>query len=287
VIEFLGRLAVTPGFVPGMNFGEVCWNGFRDLDPPFADAVSICETADGQIGALIWVEPPDEFALTVDLTFAANSGLLLKLAMFGKERLVQLACPTNVSVRAGTTALRGDPVMAEVLGSMGFETDGTVRHHTYRRELSGALDIPVLAEGFRFAAIADEDQLPKRIEVHLAVWPNATLDLANYRSVRQSPLYRPELDLVVVAPDGRYAAFLIGWYEPVSGAIQFEPIGARPEFRRLGLTRALIFEGLHRARELGARVAYINCLAENDPGTALYSACGFDLPGEWIWWTEP
>ena len=54
----------------------------------------------------------------------------------------------------------------------------------------------------------------------------------------------------------------------------FEPVCTAPEHRHQGLARALMVEGLHRLRALGAETA---CLGTGDmvPANKLYEAVGF------------
>ncbi|WP_223167523.1 GNAT family N-acetyltransferase [Nonomuraea sp. SYSU D8015] len=89
------------------------------------------------------------------------------------------------------------------------------------------------------------------------------------------PGYRPDLDLVAVAPDETLAGFCVGWFDADRRLGQVEPLGVDPRHRRAGLGGALLGEMLHRFRALGARRA----LVETDPGDAaavrLYESAGF------------
>jgi len=81
----------------------------------------------------------------------------------------------------------------------------------------------------------------------------------------------------VEAPDGTLAASAIGWYDEANGAGQFEPVGTRPDHRRLGIGRALMLFGLQRFREAGAEQAIVACRGdENYPiPRRLYESVGF------------
>jgi ribosomal protein S18 acetylase RimI-like enzyme len=85
-----------------------------------------------------------------------------------------------------------------------------------------------------------------------------------YRGFMQAPGYDPDLDTVVVAPDGRFAAFTMGWIDPANRVGTFEPVGTHREFQRRGLGKAALLEGMRRlqARDM---MATVGCHAHN-PG---------------------
>ena len=104
--------------------------------------------------------------------------------------------------------------------------------------------------------------------------------------LRAAPMYRQDLDLAVRASDGRYASYLIGWWDPDAKLGLLEPVGARSSYRRLGLTKALIQETLRRFQELGADRAFVNSLANDVPSNALYRSAGFQRIAEWQSWSR-
>jgi len=48
-----------------------------------------------------------------------------------------------------------------------------------------------------------------------------------YRNIQNAPLYRRDLDLVAVAPDGAIAAFCTAWFDDVTRSGVFEPVATR------------------------------------------------------------
>lgn len=73
-----------------------------------------------------------------------------------------------------------------------------------------------------------------------------------YGLLRQAPDYRPDLDLYAVTGSGEIAAFGTMWLDRANRIGMLEPLGTVPEFRGLGLDRALIGEGLRRLEAEGA-----------------------------------
>lgn len=147
------------------------------------------------------------------------------------------------------------------------------------RELA-ELEEPHLPTGFRFLTMADAGvELSKRVAVHQAAWSEfgtRVTDDTYPRVIRTWP-YRPELDLLVEAPDGSPVAFALAWYDDANLIGEFEPVGTDPRFRRLGLGRAVNLFGLQRLREAGATHAIV--ASRGDEGypipSRLYEAIGF------------
>jgi ribosomal protein S18 acetylase RimI-like enzyme len=97
--------------------------------------------------------------------------------------------------------------------------------------------------------------------------------------VMRTPGFHLDRELIVVAPDQRFAAFLIYWIDPVSKSGLFEPVGCHQNFQRRGLTRALMYEGMRRMVAHGMTKAIVNHqpAQQNPAAAALYRSVGFTL----------
>ena len=99
----------------------------------------------------------------------------------------------------------------------------------------------------------------------------------------KSPSFREELELVVVAPDGSFAALAGMIYDEDNRFGLFEPVCAHPESRRLGLTRKLMLEDWRRVRELGAEECYVGT-GIGMPANRFYDSVGFKVINTgWLW----
>lgn len=94
---------------------------------------------------------------------------------------------------------------------------------------------------------------------------------------RRLPGYRPELDLVVVAPDGTGASACTCWYDATTRCGEFEAVGTSKAYQRMGAGKAVIMEGLRRLHRLGATQAVVQTTMNNAPAIALYQSCGFEV----------
>jgi ribosomal protein S18 acetylase RimI-like enzyme len=78
-----------------------------------------------------------------------------------------------------------------------------------------------------------------------------------YRNIQTAPLYRRDLDLVAITPNGAVAAFSTIWFDDVTRSAYFEPVATVPAHQRRGLGKAILTEGLRRLQRLGATRAFV------------------------------
>ncbi|MFZ0548355.1 MAG: N-acetyltransferase [Candidatus Promineifilaceae bacterium] len=91
---------------------------------------------------------------------------------------------------------------------------------------------------------------------------------------RNATCFVRELDLVAVAEDGRFAAYVGIPYEGTNRRGIFEPVCTHPDHRQKGLAKALMVEGLRRLKARGA-VDVIVETGDMIPANALYTSLGF------------
>lgn len=132
-----------------------------------------------------------------------------------------------------------------------------------------------LPEGFTVRAVGGEDEWQRRVDLHRVVYHPSRVTLPAYRRLRAAPLYRPDLDLVAVAPNGEFVSYCILWYDERTRVGEYEPVGAHPDWRRQRITRAVLVEGLRRLRALGAERAIVLTNTSNTPAIRLYESIGF------------
>ncbi|MGV4980946.1 GNAT family N-acetyltransferase [Streptomyces sp. NRAIS4] len=163
----------------------------------------------------------------------------------------------------------------------GYETDPASLGDTgswtqlNQRDLDD-LERPVLPDGFRFRT-AGEAGPQAVVQAHVDAWAPSPYTAEAYEGVRRTPPYRADLHVLVEAPDGAMAASTIMWLDEVNKTAEFEPVGTHPDYRRLGLGRAMLLHGMHLAREGGANHMTVACLgAPGHPAArGLYYSVGF------------
>ncbi len=160
----------------------------------------------------------------------------------------------------------------------------------YRRRLEGPVPVPELPEGFHVRRLGGERELGSRAAASQAAF-DSTMDAESYRRRYQgfmrSPVYRPELDIVAIAPDGAVASFCNGWLDLSNRVGLFEPVGTHPDYQRLGLGRAVLAEGMRRMMAYGMREVIVCAENDNPPAQALYRGAGFQPERRLLTYRKP
>jgi ribosomal protein S18 acetylase RimI-like enzyme len=146
-----------------------------------------------------------------------------------------------------------------------------------RRQSSEPAPDLSLPAGFVIRPLAGDGEVEAYVDLHRAVFESRNMTVAWRARTLRRPEYVPDLDLVAVAPDGRLAAFCVGWLDRDAGEVvgQVEPLGARADFRRLGLGRAVLSECLRRMRGFGARRVFVETDNYRNAALDLYESAGF------------
>lgn len=148
----------------------------------------------------------------------------------------------------------------------------------YRRRLGGAVAAPELPKGFYVRRMAGERELGSRAAASRAAFDSDMPEdryQERYRGFMHSPVYRPELDIVAIAPDGEVASFCNGWLDFSNRVGLFEPVGTHPAHQRLGLGKAVLAESMRRMMAYGMREVIVCAEHDNLAAQRLYQSAGF------------
>ena len=143
------------------------------------------------------------------------------------------------------------------------------------------LDPGPLPEGFSIRPLKGQAELEAAVALHRACFDSGNMTLAWRERLIQAPHYRPDLDLVVEALDGRLAGFWLGWFDQAGPGGQptgqVEPMGVHPDFRQLGLGRKVLIAGLHNLKAAGAASIIVETDDYRNAAHSLYLSAGFEL----------
>lgn len=78
-----------------------------------------------------------------------------------------------------------------------------------------------------------------------------------YESLRKAPDYKAEFDLSIVDKNSEIASFATIWYDKLNKVGILEPVGTIQKYRKMGLGKAVIYEGINRIKSYGARKIYV------------------------------
>jgi mycothiol synthase len=133
-------------------------------------------------------------------------------------------------------------------------------------------------KGFVIRPLAGIDEVDAYVELHRSVFESRNMTREWRMRTLDRPEHHPDLDLVAVAPDGRLAAFFIGWMNQEPGGRvegQIEPIGVHQDFRKMGLGGAILIEGLRRLKLHHAQDIYVITDNYRNAALDLYESAGF------------
>lgn len=174
----------------------------------------------------------------------------------------------------GVWALESDPATIAILEEHGLQRRDA-GYVYWSRSLEPPPPEPVLPAGYTLRHFEGEVELAQRVAVHQAAFAPSRLTIERYTKAMSNPPYRRDLDVVVVAPDGSFAAFCIGWLDETIGVGELEPVGTHPAHQRRGLGRSVCFGVFARLARLGARTAIVYSWHADPASGALYASVGF------------
>ncbi len=118
-------------------------------------------------------------------------------------------------------------------------------------------------------------------------WTVGNITDEDYARFMRLPGYHANLDVVTIAPDGRIAAYVVGWIDQLNRIGDLGPVGARQEYRRQGYTRLALLESLRRMQAYGMDRVCISTGISNVPAINLYTSLGFVIVNRYLDYNQP
>ena len=249
------------------------WTRQNTVFDPCAE-IELFENAAGELLGFVFTDTPGW--AVVQATPDAHADLLGAMLDLAEDKAQTPAVPLVVR------AFGADSVLVSALVARGYVAGD---HSTPRFEIrpGQAVPVPELPAGFSVVSVGNTpEQLRARTELHRAVWHPSRVTLPAYLHLRASPTYTPELDMVLAAPNGDLAAYVLGWNDPATRMGVLEPVGTHQDYRQQGLARLLVLAALQRFAELGAERVYVCTSESNLAAVRLYTSCGFVVTGRYL-----
>jgi ribosomal protein S18 acetylase RimI-like enzyme len=252
------------------------WHGILNMkDGTLEDDVFIWEDENGEIAAVLNREAPGSVFLQIHPELRSPE-LEEEMLSVAEQYLV---VPVGNNYRTlHVWAEQKDTQLKEILKKRGYNICNKRKpEYQRRRILTEPITPQPIADGYSIRSLGDISEHHARCRVSWRAFhpdePDKHFEDGWYHNIQRAPLYRRDLDLVAVAPDGTFAAFSIIWLDDFTRTGLFEPVGTAPEYQRLGLGRAILTEGLIRLKHLGADIAYVG--SHSEAAHNLYAAVGF------------
>jgi len=162
---------------------------------------------------------------------------------------------------------RADDVMAAVLAGHGFTTMEDELVESWLAA-AGRPAISPLHSDYQLVSRLDTLSAPHHM-IHRS-GPDVETRL------RQTSLYRPDLDLLVLDSHDRVAAYALSWFDPDTGTGLVEPMRTEDDHQRRGLARHLLTAGIDLLADAGAVRIKICFEPDNPASRGLYLSVGFE-----------
>jgi ribosomal protein S18 acetylase RimI-like enzyme len=191
---------------------------------------------------------------------------------------------SDEGLKISVVALEGNPAREAAVREHGFE-----RGQVYGILRLRALDAPVpdfrLPEEFVIRSVRPEEDFDRIAAAIRVVFGHGEWFTGEVlEELSRASFYRGDLDLVAVAPSGDIASFCTFRMDPPSRATELEPMGTLPEYRRMGLAKALLVEGFRRLARHDPMLLYIGGAADTPEANRLYEVTGFTERYDYYYW---
>jgi len=157
----------------------------------------------------------------------------------------------------------------------GYTKDPDKNRPLYNFDIPDPFPSIPIKEGFRLTSLAEECDWAK---VHGVIWrgfghrddiPMNERELEDRQKMFDTPKAQRDLKIAVAAPDGEFVSFCGMFIESVNHFGYAEPVATDPRYRRLGLGKAAVLEGIRRCATRGATTVYVGS------NQLFYQAIGF------------
>lgn len=249
------------------HVADITWRMMYSHHFDAANNVRLWEDADDSLVGLTWFYPTAHMEM-----HTSQPDLWPEMLAWGVDRMHALGEKEILAVSATST----EAALIQFLEAQGFAFDEA---YDLRQSLNLTDNIvpPTVPEGFTLRAAPASDQIAERVKIHHAAFNSEAVTVEGYNNARRDPAYDPDVDIFILAPDGRFAAFCLAWADAVTGVGDIEPIGVHPDFQRRGLGRAIMLEALHRLRDRGMNRVVLSTWTGNQRALNLYKSLGFEV----------
>lgn len=216
---------------------------------------------------------------------ARGGDLADQVIAWGSEHIREVGRERNQPARMRSGVRDFETFSREVLERNGLSI---VRYFfKMARSLDEPIPEPQFPEGYTMRYSNGSDgEMERWVEMFnqsfIDHWNHHPMQLDDHKHWLTNPKYRPEGNLIAVAPDGTFAAFCFCWIDPDDNERNnrsdgwIDILGTRRGHRKIGLGTAMLLSGFNYLKSQGLMVAKLGVDAENPTGALrLYESVGF------------
>ena len=229
------------------------------LEPQYLDRIGIWEDQ-GEIVAVTHIEW--SLGEAFFQICPGYEGLKAEMLDYAEKALTFYEEETG-SHRLSAFVNDNDEPFTALVKARGYQYDPVEARPTAMMVIPDPFPEIILPPGFRLVSLAEEPDWGK---VHRVMWRGfnhegepdmSPQELEDRRLMFDTITARRNLKIAVAAPNGDFAAFCGMFYQPAGRFGYVEPVATDPDYRRMGLGKAAVLEGIRRCAQLGATHAYV------------------------------
>lgn len=179
-----------------------------------------------------------------------------------------------------------DEKRVALLSELGYGNSG-LEEYNRKRPIDKPIPKYQLPDGFAMRSVDVQEDFVQYKKVLTAVFPHCSrMTKRTVKIYSTASFYKKDLDLVVVDTDGNFAAICTVRIDPKSRMAELEPVGTHPDYRKLGLAKSVICEGLRRVQKYQPSSMCILGAAASEAANKLYESVGFTEKTEVHLWRK-
>lgn len=177
-----------------------------------------------------------------------------------------------------------------------LERQGFQKLNENTLQMARRLDQPIspfrLPEGFSIRPIKGEQEVDTLVALHRSAFGTSNISREERLAIMRTPEYDPALDLIVIAPDNRFAAYctcsILAAENKRSGMKigHTDPVAVHPDFQRRGLACALLLQGAQLLKDRGMDLAMLSTSSDNLAMQRAAESAGFRVYSKRIWFSK-
>lgn len=223
---------------------------------------------DTAVGYVLAYQEEGEFVLRLMPDYEEHADVALRLAegCFEKHDAFTTIVNSNSHALCAALQVRGFTKEAEERYQAVLALDGWVPQK--------------LSEGTEKIALLAQEDIPERA-LYADIPSGSEVTEEKFRMYLASKAYQTALEYVVRdRKTNAFIGFATWWVDENSKTALLEPVACLPEYRRRGIARRLLRNGLSMLKDRGIHQVFVSTSADHDEAIPLYDSLGFVKTGE-------